>query len=327
MPTSLEGNEYTRFLFKPLANCQDGGCHADVYLPVSSDKSAAYPVALTYHGGGFNIGDTHHLFTDHVGYLLQKGFAVVSAEYRMAPHARFTEIREDLLDSYKWCREKLGEAAGCKIDPSRIIVFGGSAGGTASIFLVADALKAGIPPPKAMYVIYPMVDDTFPVAGVAQKDYGSNYDGHLNNLEPEERKLLDEMMAGPAATAYNIRDHMNDRSPTGRQIWATIASQNSLLNSYLRGDASIEHCPLKLLSSAFPPSVIVKALADKLLPPEHCDVMYGKLVELGVETKLLEAKDMEHGYAEAPREVWPKGVRWWEEVYAPALDFCIKHCS
>lgn len=41
--------------------------------------------ALTYHGGGFNIGDTHHLFTDHVGYLLQKGFVVVSAEYRMAP--------------------------------------------------------------------------------------------------------------------------------------------------------------------------------------------------------------------------------------------------
>lgn len=55
--------------------------------------------------------------------------------------------------------------------------------------------------------------------------------------------------------------------------------------------------------------------------------MYAKLVELGVETKLLEAKDMEHGYAEAPREVWPKGAQWWEEVYAPALDFCIKHCS
>lgn len=68
-----------------------------------------------------------------------------------------------------------------------------------------DALKAGIPPPKAMYVIYPMVDDTFPVAGVAQKDYDSNYEVYLNALEPEERKLLDDMMSGPAATAYNIR--------------------------------------------------------------------------------------------------------------------------
>lgn len=56
-----------------------------------------------------------------------------------------------------------------------------------------------------MYVIYPMVDDTFPVAGVAQKDYDSNYEVYLNALEPEERKLLDDMMSGPAATAYNIR--------------------------------------------------------------------------------------------------------------------------
>ena len=31
------------------------------------------------------FGDTHHVFTGHIEYLLSKGFVTVSVEYRLAP--------------------------------------------------------------------------------------------------------------------------------------------------------------------------------------------------------------------------------------------------
>ena len=37
------------------------------------------------HGGAFCLGDTHHVFTEHFAYLMERGFCVVSIEYRLAP--------------------------------------------------------------------------------------------------------------------------------------------------------------------------------------------------------------------------------------------------
>lgn len=100
--TSFEGLPYTRHLFKPIENGETAGCHADVYLP-SESIARPYPVgvclnqahsmdpfltadlALAIHGGGFCTGDTHHIFMGHFRYLLERGFCVVSAEYRLAP--------------------------------------------------------------------------------------------------------------------------------------------------------------------------------------------------------------------------------------------------
>lgn len=107
---SREGYEYTRHLFKPIPNSMTGGAHADVFLPKLKGRCKnknqhddrgngngnghgkgrgrecdKIPVAITYHGGGFTICDSQHIFLNHVGYLLEQGFAVVGLEYRMAP--------------------------------------------------------------------------------------------------------------------------------------------------------------------------------------------------------------------------------------------------
>lgn len=83
MPISHEGHEYTRHLFKPITPSLTGGCHADVFLP--ADTSKPVPVAVTYHGGAFTNWNAQLIFIGHVKYLLDKGFAVVGLEYRMAP--------------------------------------------------------------------------------------------------------------------------------------------------------------------------------------------------------------------------------------------------
>jgi len=50
--------------------------------------------------------------------------------------ARLRQQREDWMDSYAWVKRKLGGLTGGRVDPTRVFVFGGSAGATASLFLV-----------------------------------------------------------------------------------------------------------------------------------------------------------------------------------------------
>ena len=62
-----------------------------------------------------------------LGKLLKAGYAVVSIDYRLAPETKLPAILEDLQDACKWVREKGPELF--HIDPKRIAVMGGSAGG------------------------------------------------------------------------------------------------------------------------------------------------------------------------------------------------------
>jgi dipeptidyl aminopeptidase/acylaminoacyl peptidase len=59
-------------------------------------------------------------------------------ESRADNSARLREQREDWLDTYKWILSGLSDAVGGKVDPSKVFVFGGSAGGTATLFLVSQ---------------------------------------------------------------------------------------------------------------------------------------------------------------------------------------------
>lgn len=98
MPVSFEGLEYKRYTFKIAKAYDQGGCRADVYMP---DQKHAGPCpigrfltcfsqsltrsALLFHGGGFTFGDSFVVYQGQFKYLLERGFAVVSAEYRMLP--------------------------------------------------------------------------------------------------------------------------------------------------------------------------------------------------------------------------------------------------
>lgn len=48
---------------------------------------------IAYHGGGFTTADSQHVFTGHIEYLLDHGYAVVSLEYRMCPQCVPSQLR------------------------------------------------------------------------------------------------------------------------------------------------------------------------------------------------------------------------------------------
>ena len=57
---------------------------------------------------------------------LERGYAVVSINYRMSGEATFPALVHDVKAAIRWVR---ANAAGYLFDPARIAVWGGSAGG------------------------------------------------------------------------------------------------------------------------------------------------------------------------------------------------------
>lgn len=84
-----------------------------------------------------------------------------------------------------------------------------------------------------------------------------------------------------------------------------------------------EASPFNLLSADYPPTCIVAASEDKLIPIDHSTDVYTRLQELGVDSLLVTCEGMEHGEAEClPGNNWMDS--WWEEAIRPSLDFAIE---
>ena len=57
----------------------------DVYIP----DCESFPVFVYFHGGGIEAGKKENFF---IPYLVEKGVAVVSANYRMYPDAKYPDM-------------------------------------------------------------------------------------------------------------------------------------------------------------------------------------------------------------------------------------------
>jgi acetyl esterase/lipase len=98
---------------------------ANIFLP---DTNGLHPVLVYFHGGGFIFGNRdkglHNQLKEE---FLKENYAVISADYRLAPETKLNEILKDVQDLIKWLRKNgLQEF---NIDTNKIAVVGGSAGG------------------------------------------------------------------------------------------------------------------------------------------------------------------------------------------------------
>src|SRR4051812_25268374 len=92
-----------------------------------AEPGARKPAVLWVHGGALILGARYLSRAPFQARLLASGYVLVSIDYRLAPETKLPGIVEDLEDAYRWLREEVPARFG--IDPDRIAIAGGSAGG------------------------------------------------------------------------------------------------------------------------------------------------------------------------------------------------------
>jgi acetyl esterase/lipase len=105
----------------------------DLYLPAGTPGGKGFPAVIHYHGGGWRTGERSSLGpgVDATGLspmeqLVDAGFVVASADYRLSTVATFPAQLLDAKAAVRWLRN---HAAEYNIDPARIYAWGDSAGG------------------------------------------------------------------------------------------------------------------------------------------------------------------------------------------------------
>jgi acetyl esterase/lipase len=97
--------------------------------------SGLLPVVLCIHGGGFRAGSREGYDSLCLN-LAHHGFVAATISYRLAPKFQFPAAVHDTKSAVRWLR---ANAAKYQIDPKRIGVIGGSAGGHLAQFLGVTA--------------------------------------------------------------------------------------------------------------------------------------------------------------------------------------------
>jgi acetyl esterase/lipase len=112
--------------------------------------------ALYLHGGGM-IGGWHTVFDLLVqAYVAASGVSMLAVDYRVAPEHPGRLPVEDCYTGLMWLAEHAAELG---VDPARIAVLGGSAGGGLAAGVALLARDRGGPLLAQQILLYPMLDD------------------------------------------------------------------------------------------------------------------------------------------------------------------------
>ncbi len=115
------------------ANPDNTHLQLDLARPKAGD--GPFPAIVCIHGGGFRAGSREGY--DKICILLaQHGYVAVTITYRLAPAHRFPAAVQDCKAAVRWMR---ANAAKYHVDPARVGVMGGSAGGHLAQFLGVTA--------------------------------------------------------------------------------------------------------------------------------------------------------------------------------------------
>lgn len=98
---------------------------------VRPKEPGVHPAILAIHGGGFRAGSRKG-YTATCAMLAEHGYVCATADYRLAPAAPFPAAVYDVKAAVRYLR---ANASRLGIDPNRIGVMGGSAGGHLALFL------------------------------------------------------------------------------------------------------------------------------------------------------------------------------------------------
>jgi len=155
------------------------------------------PGVLALHGGGFVLGSRFGDSDNLVMIARAFGAVCVSVEYRLAPEHPHPAGLEDCYAALVWMSQHAAELG---IDPDRIIVRGGSAGGGLAAGVALLTRDRGGPALAGQMLICPMIDDRDATVSVRQYDGLGIWDRSFNRTG--WTALLGDAAGGPDVSPY-----------------------------------------------------------------------------------------------------------------------------
>lgn len=122
---------------------------ADLYFPLKMPEGVRLPAVIIIHGGGFNDGDKDRRREINIGsHLARNGYVGMSIDYLLwskgIQKPTWPRNLQDAKTAVRWLRQNADRLG---IDPNRIGVIGGSAGGNLAAMLAVTGPKDGLEPP------------------------------------------------------------------------------------------------------------------------------------------------------------------------------------
>jgi acetyl esterase/lipase len=243
----------------------------DVYL-AESDKPV--PAVVYIHGGGWRAGSKTRVPGWLMNAVREGWLSVVSVEYRFTDIAPHPAQVNDCMRAIQFVRHN---AAEWNIDPQRIGVTGGSAGGHLSLWVALH-------------------DDS------ADADSNDPVERHSS------RVACAVSFAGP--TDWSLLNELEHKHPAYRQL---LGYEPGTPANEMDAKAKEDVSPISFVSQDDPPIMQVHGDKDNTVPIKHARNMHEQLKRDGVKTELVIIEGANHGVAGAAPQVTKRAARFVRE--------------
>jgi acetyl esterase/lipase len=246
----------------------------DVFTPKQDANGAA--VIFTVSGGWFSAREAINIVL--LRELLKRGYTVFAVMHGSQPKYTIPEAIADMKLAVRYIRS---QAADYHIDPNRIGITGGSAGGHLSLMIgtsddEADA-KAASPLGRASSRVQ-AVACFFPPTDFL--NYGTPGFAWLNQ--------------GP-------KDGF--RAPFDFQVWNPDLKEFDPVDDETRLKIAREISPINHVTADDAPTLIMHGDKDILVPLQQSELIVDKFKQAGVPCELVVKKGAAHGWLDMPRDM------------------------
>lgn len=162
-----------------------------------ADVAAPLPAIYNIHGGGMILGDRRFGLEVFLPYVVEGNAVVVSVEYRLAPEHPDPAPVEDCYAGLVWTAKNAAEIG---VDPQRLMIAGGSAGGGLAAGTALLARDRKFPDLSHQVLLCPMLDDRLDTPSSRMLDGEGVWDRNENVFG--WTALLGERRGGPDVSPY-----------------------------------------------------------------------------------------------------------------------------
>lgn len=230
-------NITNKYIDVSYANTSDSQ-KLDIYLPENIDESEPVPVIVYVHGGGFMMGDKQSGVLSSVLEGVERGYAVVSVNYRMSGEASFPAAIQDVKAAIRYLR---ANADKYNLDTENFAIWGESAGGNIASMIGTTG-----------------DDSTYDDASLGNADESSAVQAVVDWFGPLQFTEMDNQFAALGLTP-KMGSTMSADSPESKYIGADISQEE---NKELAEKAN----PMNYISENDPAFLIQHGTADTNVP-------------------------------------------------------------